>query len=747
LITGKRYKTKDLKLVESIPCQDNDNLLHQKIKLAKYNFSFKLRNAMDWGIFPMKRFYHALAAPVLASTLVVGSVPFPAKNALAQSSTTPQISQIPASVDELVECEILVVGAGLAGTATAYESLLGGHTVCLTELTDWVGGQISSQGTTALDESKEQRNQLFYSRGYKELRRRVEEKYGELNPGKCWVSASCFMPYDANAILMDMLAEAADEGGGELKWFPNTVVKDLELSEDGTLIESVVAIQHSPAPGTPPLNTDFLSEIYEDAYTYEDSARLSKTIIQFVPFEANVQDAERAADWYVVEATETGELVALADVPYQLGLDPRSALNPSSPVTSRDPYCTQGFTYTFAMEHTAEPQTFDVPEFYANYEPYYSWERTRDGFDAEDYFDFVFTYRRLWNAQPRSKETNIFGVPRTGVGDISMQNWTWGNDYRPGTSLDNLILTHDQLVETGQLEPGGWLGGLRTETLEKGEENAIGFFYWLVLGTTDSQIDDQFKQPNPYNLYLQGLDSPMGTAHGLSKYPYIREGRRIIGRPSYGYKDGFMISEVDFSWNDFTSEYYQDTLDEETYLSLRRYLAGLSTVDAYNEGVSANDIPIRTRSRIYPDSVGIAQYAIDFHPCMAEYPAEKPGNIERPGVRQAHGQAYPAQIPLRAMIPQKIDNMLVASKSIAASYSAAAAYRVHSFEWSVGAAAGHTVDFALRNNVMPYELVDDLPNQEPMLDALRAEIQESGNPVMFPNTSIYNEDWQNWKPW
>ena len=31
----------------------------------------------------------------------------------------------------------------------------------------------------------------------------------------------------------------------------------------------------------------------------------------------------------------------------------------------------------------------------------------------------------------------------------------------------------------------------------------------------------------------------MGTVHGLSKYPYIREGRRIIGRPYGGYKEGF----------------------------------------------------------------------------------------------------------------------------------------------------------------------------------------------------------------
>ena len=699
----------------------------------------------------MTRFRNVLTIPALASTLVLGSLPLPTGSTLAQTTSSPRLAQLPPEPDEVVDCDLLIVGGGLAGTATAYESLLTGHTVCMTELTDWVGGQISSQGTTALDESKEQRNLLFYSQGYKELRDRVEAKYGELNPGGCWVSASCFMPYDANAILMEMLEAAEDEGDGELKWFPNTVVKDLSLSEDGRQIEAVIAIQHSPAPGTEPLNTDFLSGIIEDAYTYEDSERLSKTIIQFLPTEPVVEEGEEApprpVDWYVIEATETGEIIALADVPYELGLDPRTPLNPSSPVAARDPYCTQGFTYTFAMEHTEEPQDFEVPDFYDTYAPYYSWERTRDGFDAEDYFDFVFTYRRLWNAHPRSDENNIFGVPRTSAGDISMQNWTWGNDYRPGTSLDNLILTHDQLEATGQLEPGGWLGGLRPETLRNGEENAIGFFYWLVLGTTDSQIEDEFKQPQPYNRYLQGLDSPMGTAHGLSKFPYIREGRRIIGRSSYGYEDGFMITEVDFSWNDFASEYYQQTLDSREYQAMRRFLAGLDTTGAIATEASADETPIRTRSRIYPDSVGIAQYAIDFHPCMAEYPAEKPGNIERPGVRQAHGQAYPAQIPLRAMIPQKIDNMLVASKSIAASYSAAAAYRVHSFEWSVGAAAGHTVDFALRNGVMPYELVDDLPNQEPMLEALRAEIMDSGNPIMFPNTSIFNEDWDEWRPW
>ena len=699
----------------------------------------------------MKRLYRALTAPLLASTLVAGAVPFPLGNARAQEAVSPQVAPASPTPDHVVECELLIVGGGLAGTAAAYESLLMGHTVCMTEITDWVGGQISSQGTTALDESREQRNLLFYSRGYKELRDRVEQKYGVLNPGECWVSASCFLPADANAILMEMLAEAQAQGGGELKWFPNTVVKDLTMNADGTHIDQVIAISHSPAPGTPPLNTDFLSEIIEDAYIYDDSARLSKQIIQFVPAGIELEGVENAAprkvDWFVIEATETGELIVLADVPYELGLDPRSPLNPSSPVLERDPYCTQGFTYTFAMERTAEPQTYEVPEFYATYEPYYSWEKERDALKTpQDHFDFVFTYRRLWNASPRS-EAKIFGVPRPGVGDISMQNWTWGNDYRPGTELDNLILTEEQLQASGQLEPGGWLGGLRTETLRKGEENAIGFFYWLTTGTTDSQIGDSWKDPDPYNIYLKGLDSPMGTAHGLSKYPYIREARRIIGRPSPGYDTGFMISEIDFSWNDFGAEFYQETLDPRTYASMRRYLAGLTTIDTFMPDADPNEFHIRGRSRMYPDSVGIAQYAIDFHPCMAEYPAEKPGNIERPGVRQAHGQAYPAQIPLRAMIPQRVDNMLVASKSIATSYSAAAAYRVHSFEWSVGAAAAHAIDFSLRNAVLPYELVDNIPSYEPLLDQLRMEIYTSGNPVQFPNTSIFNEDWTQWKPW
>ena len=157
-------------------------------------------------------------------------------------------SSVPAaavSLDETVECEILIIGGGLAGVATAYEALYAGRTVCMIEITDWMGGQLSSQGTSALDEAKKQRALLFYSRGYNEFREEVEKLYGKLNPGDCWVSVSCFLPMDGHRIVAKQLKKARKKGKGTLKWFPNTVIKDLALSADGKIIKSAIAIQHS----------------------------------------------------------------------------------------------------------------------------------------------------------------------------------------------------------------------------------------------------------------------------------------------------------------------------------------------------------------------------------------------------------------------------------------------------------------------------------------------------------------------
>ncbi len=663
----------------------------------------------------------------------------------------------PRSPDRVETCDLLIVGGGLSGSAAAYEGLLAGKTVCLTEITDWVGGQISSQGTSALDERPTQRSLLFYPRGYLELRQKIEDYYGLLNPGGCWVSSSCFMPYDGHKLLWEILKQAEKRGRGQLKWYPNTVVKELGYrpspgrdrngNSDNELVDTAIAIQHAPQPGTSPLNTYPLSETIEDAYRYDDSARLGKTIIEFVPkqtidttdIDTTGDAAQAAANWYVIDATETGELIGLADVPYRLGIDPASYLEPSSSDPDGDEYCTQGFTYTFAMETQAEEQTYELPPFYDQYAPYYSYELPR----LAD-FELVYTYRQIHTTDPGGfRPGNVRDWPIY-PGDISMQNWTWGNDYRPGTSVDNLIFTRDQLTATGQLDPGGWLGGLRTETLARGEENAIGFFYWLVQGTTDSQLGDGVKQPQPYHQFMAGFDAPMGTAHGLSKYPYMREGRRIVGRPGFAHPTGFTIWEVDISLMNYRDPYYLANLGEDEVRRLWATLSGLDAIDVISGNVPIDDVQPRNRASMYPDSVGIGHYAIDFHPCMTESPPEKPGNTEREGERFGQGRAFPFPVPLRATIPQRLDNLLVAGKSIATSHTAAAAYRVHSFEWSVGAAVGTTAAFALDRDVMPFELVDDLPYPEPELEALQRRLNENQNPTDFPNTSIFNNTWDEW---
>jgi hypothetical protein len=638
-------------------------------------------------------------------------------------SSLPSVAAAPRSIDQTVACDLLVVGGGISGVAASYEALKAGRTVCLTEITDWIGGQLTSQGTSALDERPTQRSKSYFPQGYAELRQRILDRHDNKNPGSCWVSLVCFLPKEGHDVLQSLLNEAEKQGKGKLYLFTNTAVKSLQT--EGSQIRSVRGIQHSPVAGAPPLNTYPLSRTIDDSYSETDSSLFKKKILNFVP--------PASGKWYVVEATETGELLALADLPYRLGVDARSYRNPSSSSDTDYPYCAQALTYTFAMEATATPQTVQPPDFYARYAPSYSFNDDRYAQSPE----LVFTYRRIASRKSNSGSKTV--IP----GDISMQNWSWGNDYAPGTSADNYLLTREQLRSTGQLDPDGWQGGYRVSSLQGAEEQAIGFFHWFHSGTTDAKLP--LKKPYPNIRYLQGLDSPMGTVHGLSKYPYIRESRRLIGRYAYGYPDGFLIDEVSVSRKDFSDRHYTETLTPEAYQNLAASIAGLRTIDVIRGKVPPQQVKSRARSHIYPDSVGIGHYNLDFHPCMVEAPPESPGNKERPGERQGASEAFPFQIPLRAMIPPKIDNLIVTGKSMAMSHISGSAYRVQAIEWSTGAAAGTTAAFSLETGVMPFQLVENLPRANSKLEELQKRLNANGNPTAFPNTSILNTNWKDWK--
>src|ERR671926_119918 len=82
------------------------------------------------------------------------------------------------------DCEVLVAGGGTGGVAAALAAARNGRQVVLLEETDWLGGQMTSQGVCALDEH-EYIESFGGTRSYYELRNRIRAHYGELNPGDC----------------------------------------------------------------------------------------------------------------------------------------------------------------------------------------------------------------------------------------------------------------------------------------------------------------------------------------------------------------------------------------------------------------------------------------------------------------------------------------------------------------------------------------------------------------------------------
>ena len=116
-----------------------------------------------------------------------------------------------------ISCDVLIAGAGMGGIGAALSVTARKHSVCLTEETDWVGGQTTAGGVPALDENRF----IEFSggtRSYMEFRQRVRDWYREnrkltpqaalwenLNPGSCYVSPLCFEPSVGVAVLSKML--------------------------------------------------------------------------------------------------------------------------------------------------------------------------------------------------------------------------------------------------------------------------------------------------------------------------------------------------------------------------------------------------------------------------------------------------------------------------------------------------------------------------------------------------------------
>jgi NADPH-dependent 2,4-dienoyl-CoA reductase/sulfur reductase-like enzyme len=57
-----------------------------------------------------------------------------------------------AAPEREIDCQVLVAGGGMGAVAAALAASRRGCRTCLLEETDWLGGQLTAQGVSALDE-------------------------------------------------------------------------------------------------------------------------------------------------------------------------------------------------------------------------------------------------------------------------------------------------------------------------------------------------------------------------------------------------------------------------------------------------------------------------------------------------------------------------------------------------------------------------------------------------------------------
>jgi hypothetical protein len=162
-----------------------------------------------------------------------------------------------------------------------------------------------------------------------------------------------------------------------------------------------------------------------------------------------------------------------------------------------------------------------------------------------------------------------------------------------------------------------------------------------------------------------------GTEDGLAMYPYIRESRRI---------------QAEF------------TVVEQHVATKAR------------EGRGAEP---------YADSVGIGSYRIDLHPSSG-------------GDNYIDVSSLPFQIPMGALIPRRVENVLAGAKNLGVTHITNGCYRLHPVEWNIGESAGALAAEALRTGEPPRQIRKDLKRREAFQARLRAEGIQTEWPTLSP---------------
>jgi hypothetical protein len=88
----------------------------------------------------------------------------------------------------------------------------------------------------------------------------------------------------------------------------------------------------------------------------------------------------------------------------------------------------------------------------------------------------------------------------------------------------------------------------------------------------------------------------------------------------------------------------------------------------------------------------------------------------------------PFQIPLGALLPRKMDNLLPANKNIGTTHITNGCYRLHPVEWNIGESVGLLVQYALKKNVKPREVRE----KKELLSGFQDFVRENGIATSWP---------------
>jgi len=526
---------------------------------------------------------------------------------------------------------VLVVGGGLGGVAAALAAAEAGAEVVLTEEGPWLGGQLTSQAVP-LDEHP-WAERFGVTARYRRLRDGIRAYYRDhypltaaararrrLNPGASFVSALSHEPRVALAVLDAMLAPHRSAGRVRVR---HAHVAEAALC-DGDRVQAV---------------------------RLRDVATGSERVVW--------------ADW-VLDATETGELLPLAGAEYVTGFESRDETGEPHAPPEAQPLNMQPVTACFAMDHLeGEDHTIERP---AGYE---AWKARRsDAFPAgqlsllaPDPRTNALVLRTLTPNPPG--DPGLIG-PDLGDPELDRELWLFRRIAARGNFVDGAYPSDITLVNWPQNDY--CLGPVFDVAAEEAARHARGarglslcLLHWLQ--TEAPRPDGGAGWPG---LRLRG-DVVGDTADGLAPALYIRESRRIRGE--------------------------RTVVEQDIAFDVRGDRGALA----------------------YPDAVGIGAYRIDLHPSTGGDPY-----IDIP--------CCPFQIPLGALVPVRIDNLLAAAKNLATTHVTNGAYRLHPVEWNIGEAAGQLAAFCARTGAPPRAV-----RAEPArLAAFQAELVGAGVELRWP---------------